>query len=111
MAEDGALGADPERLADRVVPVGGALEDEDERVAPGSTTQPSHVPNDGPSGIDWEPGACGDGVGGGRAEVEEQRAARERGSASPRGTAAAAPGPARRGATGPAWFVGRIRAK
>ncbi len=43
----------------------------------GSTTQPSHVPNDGPSGTDCEPTRVGDRVICRRPEVEEQGTGRD----------------------------------
>ena len=76
----------------------------------GSTTQPSHVPNDGPSGTFCEPAAWATewSAGGRRSRRRAPPAIEARVSSRLSGRGAGIR-PPRRG--GPAWLVGRIRAK
>ena len=76
----------------------------------GSTTQPSHVPNDDPAGIESEPGIC---------DVAWRTATEARRRGRPAAIAARArrrpvacdPEPRPPSSRGPSWLVGRIRAK
>src|SRR5207249_11419014 len=77
MADDGALGADPEGLADRLVPIGRALEDEyDRTVRLDDPAEPG--PERWPERDRLRARSVGDGVVGRRTEVEEESAARDR---------------------------------
>ena len=110
VAGDGLV-PDPQRLPHGIVRLHRVLDDEHERPRRRSTSQPSHVPNDDPAGIDSAPGACRTANAAGERRSTSWRAVGH-GSARllevhrPRisGTRAPMSG-------GPAWLIGRIRAK
>ena len=79
VAEDRALGTDPQRLADRIVPIVRPLEDQDER--PVRVDDPAEpCPERGAERDRLRARRVRDGMVGRRAQVEEQGAGRERGA-------------------------------